>query len=292
MYNRQLDTFLKVAELGSFSKAANALYITPSAVIQQINALEDNLGVSLFSRTPRGTTLTPAGELLRQESPSLIEQCDELRKKLTRLQGQSCQVIRVGTALLYQCRAFYDLWNRFARHRPELQISIHTLPDSEEENSIDIIEAVRFGREAPAGLSFFELTQTPLVCALWRDHPLAKKSVLGYEDMRGQTLVTVDSPYFTDSLRALRREAEENHVRVMVTDNYDLSVFGMCAAKGYLLQIPLFWRDINPQLVSVPCDWNYTLPYGFYYRDTSPLAVEFINFVKEEMESPDFALNL
>ena len=66
MYNRQLDTFLKVAELGSFSKAAEALYITPSAVIQQINNLEQSLQVNLFIRTKRGTHLTPAGEYLQQ----------------------------------------------------------------------------------------------------------------------------------------------------------------------------------------------------------------------------------
>ena len=44
MYNTQLDTFLKVAELGSFNKAADALYITPPAVTKQINLLEEDLG--------------------------------------------------------------------------------------------------------------------------------------------------------------------------------------------------------------------------------------------------------
>ena len=47
MYNTQLDTFLKVAELGSFNKAADALYITPPAVTKQINLLEEDLGVLL-----------------------------------------------------------------------------------------------------------------------------------------------------------------------------------------------------------------------------------------------------
>ena len=44
MYNTQLDTFLKVAELGSFNKAADALYITPPAVTKQINLLEEDYG--------------------------------------------------------------------------------------------------------------------------------------------------------------------------------------------------------------------------------------------------------
>ena len=54
LYNHQLDTFVKVAELGSFSKAADDLYISPTAVIKQMNILESNLGVTLFNRTHRG----------------------------------------------------------------------------------------------------------------------------------------------------------------------------------------------------------------------------------------------
>ena len=54
MYNPQLDTFICVVEAGSFSKAADKLYISPPAVIKQINSLENNLGVQLFARTHRG----------------------------------------------------------------------------------------------------------------------------------------------------------------------------------------------------------------------------------------------
>ena len=53
MYNPQLDTFICVVEAGSFSKAADKLYISPPAVIKQINSLENNLGVQLFARTPQ-----------------------------------------------------------------------------------------------------------------------------------------------------------------------------------------------------------------------------------------------
>ena len=51
MYNHQLDTFIVVADSGSFNKAAEALLISPPAVIKQINLLEDSLGVRLFTRT-------------------------------------------------------------------------------------------------------------------------------------------------------------------------------------------------------------------------------------------------
>ena len=51
MYNKQLETFICVADSGSFSKAAEKLYLSTTAVIKQINLLEDSLGLTLFSRT-------------------------------------------------------------------------------------------------------------------------------------------------------------------------------------------------------------------------------------------------
>lgn len=63
LYNPQLDTFLRVADAGSFSKAAEEMYITPTAVIKQINLLEGSLGVMLFIRTHRGLHLTEAGKV-------------------------------------------------------------------------------------------------------------------------------------------------------------------------------------------------------------------------------------
>ncbi|HJC55303.1 MAG TPA: LysR family transcriptional regulator, partial [Candidatus Gemmiger stercoravium] len=54
MYNPQLETFLCVADAGSFNKAAATLYITPTAVVKQVNLLESSLGLTLFTRTHRG----------------------------------------------------------------------------------------------------------------------------------------------------------------------------------------------------------------------------------------------
>ena len=68
VYNPQLETFLCVAESGSFNKAAEKLYISPPAVIKQINLLEENLDLQLFVRTHRGLQLTEAGKSLVQDT--------------------------------------------------------------------------------------------------------------------------------------------------------------------------------------------------------------------------------
>ena len=68
MYNPQLETFLRVADAGSFSKAAEESDITPAAVMKQINLLEASLSVKLFERTHRGLHLTKAGKSLYQDA--------------------------------------------------------------------------------------------------------------------------------------------------------------------------------------------------------------------------------
>ena len=73
MYNPQLDTFICVVEAGSFSKAAEELYISAHAVIKQINSLENSLNLQLFERTHRGLIITEAGKSLYQDAKYLIQ---------------------------------------------------------------------------------------------------------------------------------------------------------------------------------------------------------------------------
>ena len=68
MYNPQIETFISVAESGSFSKAAEAFYISPTAVMKQINTLEERLGITLFNRTNHGLALTEAGKSFLQDA--------------------------------------------------------------------------------------------------------------------------------------------------------------------------------------------------------------------------------
>ena len=64
MYNPILDTFIAVCDCGSFTKAAERLYISPTAVMKQMNTLEKHLEVKLIERTPAGIHLTEAGAVI------------------------------------------------------------------------------------------------------------------------------------------------------------------------------------------------------------------------------------
>ena len=72
-YNPMLDTFITVADYGSFTKAAAQLYISPTAVMKQMNALEQHLQLQLIERTPAGVHLTPAGNVIYRDAKFLMD---------------------------------------------------------------------------------------------------------------------------------------------------------------------------------------------------------------------------
>lgn len=73
MYNPALSTFITVADSGSFTKAAEQLYISPTAVMKQMNTLERHLDVKLIERTTSGVRLTDAGESLYRSAKFIID---------------------------------------------------------------------------------------------------------------------------------------------------------------------------------------------------------------------------
>lgn len=162
MLNHQLATFIQVAENGSFSKAAEKLYITPSAVIQQINNLEQELQVTLFKRTRHGTQLTPAGDYLFQQAGPLIQTCREIEENLILIHRQDQQKITIGTSLLMKCRVFYPLWTRFQKEvSDQIPVDFLNLALNTEAYKADLIEGIDDGEPWQRGPQLHEFVSCP-----------------------------------------------------------------------------------------------------------------------------------
>ena len=73
MYNHMLDTFIAVADCGALQKASQQLYISPTAIMKQMNALENHLELKLIERTPSGVQLTSAGEIIYRNAKFMID---------------------------------------------------------------------------------------------------------------------------------------------------------------------------------------------------------------------------
>ena len=110
MYDPHLDIFLQVAELGSFSRAAEALYISAPAVIKQIGLLEDRIGVKLFLRTHQGASLTEAGKSLYGDAKRIIQDSNEAVIRARNAMQSGDNVVRIGTSPMTPGQYILKLW--------------------------------------------------------------------------------------------------------------------------------------------------------------------------------------
>ena len=81
----QLESFVAVAEEGHVGRAARRLHLSQPPLTRRIRSLEQELGVELFERTPRGMRLRPAGEVLLPRAREILAQVEQVRGSLQAL---------------------------------------------------------------------------------------------------------------------------------------------------------------------------------------------------------------
>lgn len=276
MYNPLLDTFLAVIDCGSFTKAAEQLFISPTAVMKQMNSFEEHLNLKLIERTPTGVHLTPAGEVIYRNAKFIIDYSNKSLAAANAVTEEYDTTFCVGTSLLNPAKPFMDLWYKIKQNFPGYKLNL--VPFEDEHDGI-LSEIKKLGEkfdfligvcDSKAWLSlcnFLPLGRYKKMVAVSREHPLASKPFLEVEDLYGQTLMMVKSG---DSQvnDFIRNDLETNHPQIRIEDTpqfYDLSVFNYCCKTGNVLLTIECWQDVHPGLVSIPVHWDYTIPYGLLY---------------------------
>lgn len=118
----RLEIFCAVVQYGSFSEAAQRLYLTQPSVSQQIKTLEKEWGVELFERHPRRVTLTEAGEVVYQFSREVLQSARDVRNILNEMKGAISGTISLGATRTLGSYLLPPLLSRFKREHPGAQI--------------------------------------------------------------------------------------------------------------------------------------------------------------------------
>ncbi len=291
MYNSLLKTFVCAADCGSMNRAAQQLYLSPTAVMKQIDLLEKQLGLTLFMRTSHGLQLTECGKSIYKDAKYIMEYSQRALERARKLAGQQFHTIRVGTSMLNPCKTFMDIWSHVNDVFPQFKIQIVPFED-DHAGILSVIEKI--GREFDFIVGVCDSQQWLQRCRLYQlgtyrkcvavpvGHRLAGKKLLQVSDLYGETLVMVtrgDSPVND----ALRDDLQMNHPQIHIQDAgyfYDAQVFNRCEQEGTLLLNLECWKDVHPSLVTIPVEWNYRIPYGLLYaQNPSPSILEFIDAV-------------
>ena len=275
VYNHQLETFLRVADAGSFNKAASERFITPTAVIKQINLLEESLGVKLFDRTHRGLVLTDAGKSMYQDAKYIIQYCkDSVARAKSTVKTE--EVIRIGTSPITPSSVLMELWPKVRKQYPNMKFQLVPFENTPE-NAREILKNLGQNIDVVAGIfdetllevrqcAGIELRKEPICCAVSLEHPLAEKKILTLQDLEGENLLLMHRGW-SHHVDELRDDLKENYslIHIVDFDFYNMEIFNRCENSNDILMAFSGWSNVHPLLKIIPVEWDYKIPYGLLH---------------------------
>ena len=122
--SRQLRAFLLVAQHHSFTRAAEALFITPSGLSVLIRELENQLGFRLFDRTTRHVALTTHGNQLLAVARRSLDEIDVAMSRIGQTAKEASDTLSVGAGLLYAANILPQAIREFRNQRPDVRIQL------------------------------------------------------------------------------------------------------------------------------------------------------------------------
>lgn len=292
---RQLEIFVKVAEFGSFSRAAEALLLTQPTVSEHIRSLEEELGVRLLDRLGRGAAPTKAGQLLLGYARRIQELHREARQALDQFQGRMSGELVVGASTIPGEYILPALIGRFKEKYPDIAISL-LIGDSQR-----VVEWVLEGRAevGVAGghlphrsLEYRELMPDELVVVVSGSHPWHGRKSATLDEVRREPLIVRERG--SGSRQALERALAEVGL--------DLSAFRVVGEMGSTQAIKQAVKAgvgislISKRAVGEECQYgllhcvkvkDLRFSRAFYLvvntsRTRSPLAEAFLAFMVAE----------
>ncbi|WP_033165285.1 LysR family transcriptional regulator [Clostridium sp. KNHs205] len=285
MYNRQLDTFIQVADAGSFSKAADELYISATAVIKQINLLESSLDLQLFERSHRGLTLTESGKSLYNDSKYIIQYSNDSIMRAKKAMVNSESIIRIGTSLMTPTQFLMELRPQIHEHYPELKFQLVPF-DNTPENAREILMNLGQNIDIVAGVfdngflkarkcTALELSREPICCAVPIHHKLASKSQLTIEDLYNENVMMIKRGW-NSYIDLLRDDLWQNHSSINIVDFsfYSVDVFNECENSNNILLVINRWTNIHPLMKIIPVSWSHAVPFGLLYSPSPSAQVQ------------------
>ncbi len=277
MNRNQLKYFVAAAEHRSFTKAAEQYYISQTAVTQQIRLLEESLGCALFDRSTRPVSLTSAGSAFLQDARAILERMSRAQERVHDASTGLTGTLRVGYVRGYERSDLSVLMRRFHQQNRNVLVTFYRC-------STDMLAAGLLHQEydviftwdstnlkTQEGVSFQSIERARLVVALYAAHPLAQRSRLSRQELRGESILYMSPDAAADSYgdtffmqlyrdagykpNILFRSADTESVLMMVAAEEGISILpDYCTDKLYnadnLVFVPLTGEGEEEEIIA------------------------------------------
>jgi len=280
MTTKQIDYCIELAHTLNFSRAADNMFVSQPTFSYQIKLLEEEIGFTLFERSGKGATLTPAGT---QFITFLAGMREDLKRAIEQGQNFSAKYQDSISISLMVRQAVYFLpeaMRLFADTNPEIQIKpIFQYENGFESflrNEVDILFALKEQTRQIPGIAVHDLFVSRIYLIADKNDPLTSKNLIKEDDLYGRTLmVGGGSPL---ALKAVQhRLIASGRIGYFNSPDHDTTLTNVAAGRGVCLA-PGFLNDHSGQFVWIPfdCKENFSCVLCTHRDDHRPSLKEFL----------------
>ena len=262
MTTKQIDYCIELAHTLNFSRGADNMFVSQPTFSYQIRLLEEEVGFTIFERSGKGASLTPAGA---QFVSFLTGMREDLKRAIEQGQNFSARYKDNISVCMMVRQALYFLPEAM-RSFAEAQRDVQITPVFQYENSmakflqneVDIVIALKEQTRQVPGIQVHDLFESRIYLITNKDDPLAEKNLIREEDLYGRTLmVGGGSPL---ALRMVQhRLISSGKIDYFNSADHDTTLTNVAAGRGVCLA-PGFLNDHSGQFAWIPfdCDESFS----------------------------------
>lgn len=277
--------FIKALETGSFTKAAEELGYTQSAISQMVHSLEKELSTTLILRSRKGISLTPDGKEFLPYIKNIYNSQRELAEKHKEMEGLQDGLIRIGTFSSVSCHWLPPLIKEFKQHYPTVRFELRQ--GNYEKNAEWIKEGtVDFGfinSQSLSQLTVIPLQEDEMLLVLPPTHPFALDEHVPIEALSKEPFILLDEGTTSDPLAIFQESNFEPDIHYRVFDPY--SIISMVEQGLGVSILPTLLLMKNPyNIVTKKVSPSFVRTISLSYKDKKILPIAsryFIDFIVE-----------
>ena len=284
---RQLEYFLMVSKVNSFTRAAERLYVSQPAVTNAVRSLEDELGIRLFDRSQKHVLLTTEGKIFCAHVEQVMQGISNTINEINALKDLNSGVLRLGSTPFVGMASTVRLIKGFVESYPNIRISIRedtteTLQKLLLEDGLDM--AILFEELELNALSYIELAREEVIVCCSRQHRFRRFNSISISELRDENLILPghESSYRRKIDRAFAKENFKP--RIVLSSDPIQMLKGLVAEDCGITLLPESLREFDQQLATValePPIYLRTLAAYKSNRHQSHAAEAVLNMAKE-----------
>ena len=246
MDNQNLKAFITVAEIGSFSEAADRIYLTQSAISKRIALLEQQIGKRLFDRIARQVSLTEAGNELLPRARRILQEYENALQAINDLSGEASGTLRLAISHHLGLHRLPPILKQFAQQYPNVTLDIEFMDSEKAYEKIlhgeSEVAVITLALESHHNINSKKIWNDPLrfICA--QDHPLAALKQPALQDLAEYPIILPGLNTYTGRIIQNLFQKEGIPLKAPMSTNYLETISTM-------VEIGLGWSVLPETLV-------------------------------------------